>query len=37
MQSIDLIKTYAHGMKKNLACKKEEIGSTNITKQYKIV
>ena len=35
MQSIDSIKTYAHGMIKGLVCKKEEIKCKNIRKQYK--
>ena len=37
MQSIDSVETYAHGMNKNLVCKKEEIKCNNIIKQYKNV
>ena len=37
MQSIDSIETYAYGMDKGVACKKEESKCKNITKQYKIV
>ena len=35
MQSIDSIETYAYGMSKDLACKKQEINYNNITKQHK--
>ena len=35
MESVDLIKTYAYGMNKNLVCKKEEIKCNDIIKQYK--
>ena len=37
MQSIDLIETYAYGMKKDLVGKKEEVKCINIIKQYKNV
>ena len=37
MQSIDLLKTYAYGMNKDLVCKREEIKCNNIIKQYKNV
>ena len=33
MQSIDSIETHAYGTSKNVVCKKEEIKSSNITKQ----
>ena len=35
MQSIDSIKTYAHGTSKDLVREKEEIKCSNIIKQYK--
>ena len=35
MQPIDLIKTYAYGMGKDLVSKKEEIKCNNIIKRYK--
>ena len=35
MQSIDLIKTYAYGINKNIVSEKEEIKCNNITKQCK--
>ena len=35
MQTIDLIETYAHGMSKDLICKKEKIKGVSITKQDK--
>ena len=35
MQSIDLIKTYAYGMNKNIVYKKEKIKCNNIINQYK--
>ena len=34
MQSIDLIKTYAYGMNKNIVYKKEKIKCNNIINQY---
>ena len=37
MQSIDSIETYAYGMNKDLLCKKIEIKSDNIIKEYKNV
>ena len=37
MQSIDSIETYAHGMSKDLICKKEQIKCISIIKQYKNV
>ena len=37
MQSIDSIQTYAHGVNKNLVCKKEENKYNNVIKQYKNV
>ena len=37
IQSIDSIETYAHGMSKDLVCKKKEIKCNNIMKQYKNV
>ena len=37
IQSIDSIETYAYEMNKNIVCKKEEIKSNNIIKQYKNV
>ena len=37
MQSVGSIETYAHGTNKDLICKKEEIKSKNIMKQYKNV
>ena len=37
MQSFDSIETYAHRKNKDLVCKKEEIKSDNIIKQYKNV
>ena len=37
MQSIDSIKTYAYGSRKDLVTKKEEIKCSNIMKQYKNV
>ena len=37
MQSIDSIETHAHRTSTDLACKKEEIKSNNIVKQYKNV
>ena len=33
MQSVDSIETYAHGISKDLVCKKEEIKFNNIIKQ----
>ena len=33
IQSINLIETYAYGMSKDLACKKDEINYNNITKK----
>ena len=36
MQSIDSIETYAHGMSKDLVCKKQEIEYSDIIK-YKNV
>ena len=36
MQSIDSIKTYAHGMSKDLKRKKEKIKRISIIKQYKM-
>ena len=35
MQSVDSIETYAYGINKDLVCKKGEIKSNNIIKQYK--
>ena len=35
MQSIDLIKTYAYGINKNIVIEKEEIKCNNIIKQCK--
>ena len=35
MQSIDLIKTYAYGISKNIVSEKEEIKCNNIIKQCK--
>ena len=35
MQSIDLIETYAYGMKKDIVSEKEEIKCNNIIKLYK--
>ena len=35
MQSIDLIKTYAYGTRKDLVNEKKEIKCNNIIKQYK--
>ena len=35
MQSIDLIKTYAYGINKNIVSEKEEIKCNNIIKQCK--
>ena len=35
MQSIDLIETYAYGMRKDLVSKKEEFKCSNIIKRYK--
>ena len=35
MQSIDSIETYTYRMNKYLVCKKEEIKSSNIIKQFK--
>ena len=35
MQSIDLIETYAYGMKKNIVSEKEETKCNNIIKLYK--
>ena len=35
MQSIDLIETYAYGMRKDLVSEKEEIKYNNITKRYR--
>ena len=35
MQSIDSIETYTYRMNKYLVCKKEEIKSSNIMKQFK--
>ena len=35
MQSIDSIETYAHGISKDLICKKEKNKHVNIIKQYK--
>ena len=35
IQSLDSLETYAHGMIKNLVCKKEEIKCDNIIKQHK--
>ena len=35
MQSIDLMETYAHGMSKELICKKEKTKDVSITKQDK--
>ena len=32
---MDLIETYAHGISKDLVCKKGEITCNNIIKQYK--
>ena len=37
MQSIDSIETYAHGMSKDLICKKEKIKRISIIKQYENV
>ena len=37
MQSIDSIKTYAYGSRKDLVTKEEEIKCSNIMKQYKNV
>ena len=37
MQSIDLIKKYAHRTSKDLVCKKKEIKCNNIINQYKNV
>ena len=37
MQSIDSIKTYSYGLRKDLVTKKEEIKCSNIMKQYKNV
>ena len=37
IQSIDLIKTCAYEMSKDLVCKKEEIKCNNLVKQYKNV
>ena len=35
MQSIDMIKTYAYGMSKDIVSEKEETKYKNIIKQYK--
>ena len=35
IQSIDLVKTYAYGTKKDLICKKEEIQCNSRIKHYK--
>ena len=37
MQSIDSIKIYSYGSRKDLVTKKEEIKCSNIMKQYKNV
>ena len=37
MQLIDSTESYAYGIDKDLACKKEEITYNDITKQYKNV
>ena len=37
MQSVDSIETYANRMKRNLACRKEEITCDNIIKQQENV
>ena len=37
IQSTNPMKTYAYGETKDLVCKKEEINSNNIIKQYKNV
>ena len=37
IQSIDSVKTYANGMKKDLVCKNKKIKYNNITTQYKTV
>ena len=37
MQSIDSTETYAHGMSKDLVCKKQECKCNNLIRQYKNV